>query len=316
MPIGAIPAAALSLGMGIVQGEWNLARGYQQQKKLQALQIQGMKEMSDYNKNQQLDIWNKTNIEAQLQHIKNAGMNPALMYGGTGPGGTLGNPSGTGVSGATAPMGQGLEIGAMGIQLGLMEAQRKVLETQANKNQAEADKTKGIDTEEAQTRIASLTQGISNQKAQEEMMKADTALKTLQLEIGKHTQEDAEDFIYYQTKQAMYHVGEAERQAFISRATMNAKVDIIRTEAIAAALKNELTKAQTGKTLSDITVNQKQIAIWVEQNMREWDKMSQENQKIATQKLIAEYNTDPVNKVTEGLARTISDLFIITTSKK
>jgi hypothetical protein len=31
-----------------------------------------------------MDMWNKTNYGAQVEHMKNAGLNPALMYKGSG----------------------------------------------------------------------------------------------------------------------------------------------------------------------------------------------------------------------------------------
>lgn len=56
------------------------------------------KEMADYNKENQLDLWNRTNYGAQMEHMKDAGLSPSLMYGGSGAGGTtpVGNTGGGG----------------------------------------------------------------------------------------------------------------------------------------------------------------------------------------------------------------------------
>ena len=192
--------------------------------------------MMNYGMQKQLEMWQNTSYPAQVELMRKAGINPALMYGmGGGGGQTTGNATGN-VTGAQAPVGgrEVQDVLGMGMNLQLLQAQKRVLETQADKNAAEATKTAGTDTQESQTRIKALTQGIQNQKAQELLTKAETNLKALELEVGQQTKEDREDFIYYQTKQAMYNVWEAERQAFISRATMNAKVDIVRAEAIGA----------------------------------------------------------------------------------
>ena len=53
-----------------------------------------------YNK----EMWNYTNYENQVAHMKNAGLNPALMYGTAGQGGQT--AGGTVGSGAGTPVGK------------------------------------------------------------------------------------------------------------------------------------------------------------------------------------------------------------------
>ena len=49
--------------------------------------VEAQKDLTKFNQEQQFDLWNKTNYEAQVEHIKKAGLSPALMYGGSGAGG-------------------------------------------------------------------------------------------------------------------------------------------------------------------------------------------------------------------------------------
>jgi hypothetical protein len=110
----------------------------QQQGELQQQQIQGAKQLADISEAHQLDIWNKTNVEAQMAHLKAAGLNPAEIYGGSGAGGaTVGSGSAGVPSAPTAPNSTEKMTAASG--MGLMLGQEQVLQTQAAKNQADAN---------------------------------------------------------------------------------------------------------------------------------------------------------------------------------
>lgn len=280
---------ALPFGMGLINGIFGDQRQLRQQERLQRLQIEGSKELSEFNRQQQMKMWLDTNYPAQVQQLKLAGLNPGLLYGHSGPGGTTGSPQAS-VQGAQAATSGGQEIAqflGIGMQKEMLQAQKELIQAQAENVKADTAKKTGVDTQEAETRIMSLTQGINNAKAQEAMTRAETALRAMELEVGKHTQQDREDFIYYQTKQAMYAVGEAERQEFISRATMNSKVDIIRAEAIGALLTNELTKTNVLKTEQDIKHSRADIIKMTTELAQGWQQLSNDQRKIKIQEFEA-----------------------------
>ena len=63
-----------------------------------ALQAKYNKEQADYSQQLALDMWNATNYESQVEHMKAAGLNPALLY----------SKGGAGVSsGVRIPLGPG-----------------------------------------------------------------------------------------------------------------------------------------------------------------------------------------------------------------
>lgn len=138
---GAVDSAVGAV-LGLALGGVNDKRQIKQQGKLNEQQIAGNKEMGKFNQELQMDMWNKTNYGAQMAHMKDAGLNPALMYGmGGGGGTTTGSGSGTGgVSGADAPKGGGEAMGMM--QMGLMQAQKANIEADtANKKASNPDLT-------------------------------------------------------------------------------------------------------------------------------------------------------------------------------
>ena len=111
-------------------------------------------------------LWDYTNYENTVRHIKAAGLSPSLIYGGGGAGGSS---SGAGqANGVGMPSKTGTEVGlqaqGMGLQLANMASQVRLNESQAKKNEAEAEKTRGVDTKAQKATIDNLIAQTSNEK--------------------------------------------------------------------------------------------------------------------------------------------------------
>lgn len=140
MPLPVIATHAANMGMGIVQGMINDARQVKQNKRLGRQNIEFAKEMADYNKRLELEMWEATGYVGQKRQLKEAGLNPGLMYGMSGGGGqtTGGSSGGTQPGNAQQNPGEMQAAMAMGMQLQLLKAQKENIEadTKAKLRQA------------------------------------------------------------------------------------------------------------------------------------------------------------------------------------
>lgn len=286
------PAATygLQMGMGILEGAWNDQRQRRQNEQLGIQQMRFDKAMTDYSYQKQLEMWKKTGYVGQKEQMIKAGLNPAMMYGMGGGGGTTTGSGAEAVHAPTGPVGGGeIQAGkAMGLQLGLIEAQKKVLETQADKNQAEADKTRGVDTEAQVATIDNLKQGLDNARSQNDLLRIDLALKRLEQYKGNESIDDQIREIEYNARTAVEHFRSAAAEAKMNEATIQDRINLIKNEAIGAAIRNTLTTAQIGKTQAEINKIATEIQQkWIEITQKGIS-LTQEQQKINIEKFKAE----------------------------
>lgn len=136
------------------------------QLRLMDIQNRYNEQMAKNNQQRNKDLWDYTNYENQKQHIKNAGLNPALMYGMGGGGGVSAN--GAQGQGVTQPTDRSVEMGlkqqGLGLQLASIASQVDLNKSQAEKNKAEADKIAGVDTDAQKATIDNLIAQTSNEK--------------------------------------------------------------------------------------------------------------------------------------------------------
>lgn len=136
------------------------------QLRLMDIQNRYNEQMAKNNQQRNKDLWDYTNYENQKQHIKNAGLNPALMYGMGGGGGV--SASGAQGQGVTQPTDRSVEMGlkqqGLGLQLASIASQVDLNKSQAEKNKAEADKIAGVDTDMQKATIDNLIAQTSNEK--------------------------------------------------------------------------------------------------------------------------------------------------------
>ena len=146
-----------------MQDQWRL------EKEKMALQAKYNKEQADYSQQLALDMWNATNYENQVQHMKGAGLNPALLYSKGGAGGS------TAGAGTAAPVSDGttqaVGMGLQAKQIAISQAQQMA---ETAKTVAETAKISGVDTENVKTSIKKMLQDIEASKAGQAATEAGT----------------------------------------------------------------------------------------------------------------------------------------------
>lgn len=137
---------ALSTGIGIangVKGLLGISNQDKNTKKLMKYQAELNAQAAEHTNQLNKDMWDYTNYENQVQHLKNAGLNPALLYGMSGGGGvSAAGGQDAGTSGAGASQKE-----MMGLQAQQISAQTRLANAEADKAAAEAKKTEGADTD-------------------------------------------------------------------------------------------------------------------------------------------------------------------------
>jgi hypothetical protein len=163
--------------IGMIGGHGQERRNYRNNRNLMELQHQNQMGLNRQGHDLQMDMWNKTNYGAQVEHMKNAGLNPALMYKGAGAGGTTGSQGG-----GSASMGSSQQGKVMDLQNALLGAQIDGIKAKANSDNASAEATRGYKAEESGASKDKIRQDIENLKASKLDIEAAANLKVTQEE--------------------------------------------------------------------------------------------------------------------------------------
>ena len=147
-------------------------------------QYENQRKLNQQGNDLQMDMWNKTNYGAQLEHMKSAGLNPALMYGmGGGGGATTGSQGGGSASKANAQKQMGIEGAMAQAQMQLMGKQGDKAEADGNLAKVTANKLGGADTanvnagtEKLKAEASRIGQEIENLKEGNKKIVAETKL--------------------------------------------------------------------------------------------------------------------------------------------
>lgn len=153
---GAAGAATNGLiGMGLSAlgdlfgiGNNSAEKQHQYELEKMAKQAEYNKEAAEYSQELAKEMWEYTGYENQVRQIKEAGLNPALLYSQGGGGGQ--STSGGRQEGVSQGVSQAV---GMGLEARSVEAQTRLANAEAAKAYAEAEKTAGVDTKHSETLI-------------------------------------------------------------------------------------------------------------------------------------------------------------------
>ena len=222
---------------GAFLGMLGAGQQHRRQKELMDIQNRNQQALNKQGHDLQFDMWNKTNAKAQVEHYKQAGLNPALMYGQSGAGGQTGSQGGGSAAGGQAPL---MDIGANAMQGAMMKAQIDNIKADTENKQANTTKTGGADTEHVETLIQKLIAETNNESTKQELNKVLIEVqKGNVLKVGAETGLLKEKLL---TQKEITGLRETENE--VAWATKEDKKAIIQMEAKLQGLKGEKTKQE------------------------------------------------------------------------
>lgn len=292
-----VPGMAIGAGLGAINaakgnemtaGEMNDANqlmGMQamwnntQAEKTFALQ----KQMYDY-------TYNKTTPKQQVENLKAAGLNPALLYGQTGASGTQASTgsaqaSGVGtpgnISSGAAKEQQRIAQQGMAMQLASLASEIKVNESIANKNNVEAEKTAGVDTDVARQSIENLIAQASTEKEKAILTKVESRLKDAESDILESNADNIIRNTEIAIDEATARIRQLTAQSEISEGTKISVIKEAQARAIGAVIENALKQSQ-------IAVNKQNIESMAASIAQGWTGLNLKEREVSVNEFEAE----------------------------
>lgn len=259
--------------MGMAGSAFANQQQAQQQGRLSAQQLKYQMMLNQSNQKMAMDMWHKTNYQAQVQEMKKAGVSTGLMYGNGGAGGaTTSGGQGGNINGGTASADYGaITNGAQaGAQIELMQAQRENIEANTNKTNIEASNI------EEPTRV-----NIANTQA-------NTKGTEIENEIKGDTREEEKQRIKAEANKATGEARSAMVKGDIDTETRPEVVMYIKGQQVSQALEQALTQARTGASLQEVA-NMKQAVRKMQAEVSQgWEKLSQTEREVQIKQFLSE----------------------------
>ena len=108
--------------MGALNANSASNQSWQRQHQLMEIQAELNRKNAKFNTTQSKEMWNYTNFENQMKHIKEAGLRPGLIYGMGGQGGSTqgaGAANGVGLP-QDQSVGMGLRAQEIGVEVSII----------------------------------------------------------------------------------------------------------------------------------------------------------------------------------------------------
>lgn len=280
----------LGIGLGIldqVGNQVNSAVEYGRTKKLMDIQQQNQMELNRQGQQIQMETWRNTNYPAQMQMLKEAGLNPGLMYAKGGPGGTTGGQGGGSAMGGSAPRMIPMDLANI-IMLNKAKAETENVKADTGVKQAQKDVIETTATREAESRINKAIAETDNEKLKGELIKVQTITEQIRASKSEEQINAQIDNLRTATKSANLHNQ-------LTEATMNSIITETAEKAIGAHLENELTRSKTSLTDAERQATITGIAQKFTELQQRTRSLDQKDKEIAIQGFEKEINAEYPN---------------------
>lgn len=227
-------------------------RQYQNQLNLMNHQQELNKELAEIGQNNNKALWDYTNYENQVEHMKRAGLSIGLMYGNGGQGGQ---------SSGAQPQGVGMQQDRsveMGLQAKALNSQIALNMAQAAKANAEADATSGYKQDEAKATIESLNAKVKNLDADNRLKDNIIEYNNSLMTVNEATVDNLNATMTKTMNEAGWILAKARKERVEANILEETESDLVQ----AAWLHNQelltkmgLEQAETKKYLNDINIS-------------------------------------------------------------
>lgn len=276
------------------------------QLRLMDIQNRYNEQMAKNNQQRNKDLWDYTNYENQKQHIKNAGLNPALMYGMGGGGGVSAN--GAQGQGVTQPTDRSIEMGlkqqGLGLQLASIASQVDLNKSQAKKNEAEAEKISGVDTRAQEATIDNLIAQTSNEKVKKGLILGQIRVADAEEELKRNMADwtkDKADETRWNIKSLQKGIDKLVEEINGMKLDNELKKRTIDNKVKESALALQNLMAEILLKGSQRKVNEEQAKAIPAQILQGWEKLVKEGKALINQRdQIEAYIQDVINKYELG----------------
>lgn len=269
---------AIGAGMGLLLGKYNDKRQIEQQKKLNTLEMDAQRTMTNFNQQKQLEMWKATSYPGQKEQMQKAGLNPGLMYGMGGGGGQTANVETGQVTGGHAPSGGGemVAMATQAAQLGLLRAQKENIEADTANKQADIP-VKGATKTNIEASTTSIIQGVENQRAQKSLIDTENEIKKIQLDFDKRSEENRLSTVNLALSKIDEEINILKTQKLLDRATAETKEKLLKAELANTTIDSWLKGAEIRGINQGIIESARRVQNMIQENMRAWDQLSNEN---------------------------------------
>jgi len=275
---------AVSFGIEQAGNAINAKRNYKYQKKI-----------NKQNAELAFDLWSKTydasSPEVQMERLKAAGLNPGLMYGGSGVGGATQPTAQTGSGSGTGNQSNSAAMSGMGLMAGQQKAVIENIKAQTQKTNAETEKITGADTKKV---IAE----TGNLELDNKIKEVEARIAASTEEMRKETPELLNRRMNQEIEQIVAETRKAEAEGKIAQETADDAIKQMRARTIEQSLRIALQKAdviKTGAETDEVKAKIEKIGAEIvrmqEQTKQGETGLSQEAEKIILQQIQTEFQT-------------------------